>query len=208
MQELPSINEIYQLDEERITGKELRDTYLEQCGDRPERSELSNPMVEEIVESTKEVFTPRVIESWPEMSIEERVDKLMRLVDVLNHWNGTSVRVEPFSSSSGVDGYYRPDENCVYIGRDLLLDPLRCGELIDTVVHEMEHAYQRAAMEDPEGYNIPQETAEHWSWNAEHYIPYEKNPIAYFRQPLENDAWNMGQFVAQTILQIGEERIG
>jgi hypothetical protein len=73
---------------------------------------------------------------------------------------------------------------------------LEAKEIIDTIVHEMRHAYQYNAASKPSYYGLSSSTAKSWRYNMGHYISFKENPKAYYNQPIELDARN---FAAQVV---------
>ena len=61
-------------------------------------------------------------------------------------------------------------------------------EIVDTISHELRHAFQREACHNPEKYGVDKTTAAIWKYNFEHYITYEMWSQGYFEQAVEEDA--------------------
>lgn len=58
-------------------------------------------------------------------------------------------------------------------------------ELIDTVCHELYHAFQYRACRTPSAYGISKTQARIWRLNFKEYIDADVNPRRYWSQPLE-----------------------
>ncbi len=192
--------------EEPLSFEAIKEFYMQDAKELPALYELENPCTEQIAKSAKWIFRPNIIESWWEMTAEERWERAKLLAKTFNYWNGTNASILLMSYGMTDDdswGLYHPNKNQVYVDDYLLEDPLWFGYLVNTISHEMEHAYQQAALEDPETYNIQVMTAKRWKWNADNYVCSERDYWKYCCQPLERDADNMANFITQMVL--GEE---
>lgn len=61
-------------------------------------------------------------------------------------------------------------------------------KIMKTLIHEMRHAYQHAAVENPENFNVSEETINQWRDNFDHYIDGNDDFDAYQAQAIEYDA--------------------
>ncbi len=91
-------------------------------------------------------------------------------------------------------GYYSPDTRTVTLNERALSDDIStwdCYELIGTVSHELRHAYQHEAIENPAEFMVSEETVEAWRNNFPGYGEYISSSQDYQRyrdQPIERDA--------------------
>lgn len=97
-----------------------------------------------------------------------------------------------------VPGGYEYTESFVCLNKDLVESHSMTREkaemAIMTLFHELFHAYQNAAMYQPNKYGIPKEVAADWRHNRKDYCPPDKNPVRYKLQPLEASAiWISGE---------------
>ena len=69
------------------------------------------------------------------------------------------------------------------------------GTMINLITHEVRHAFQYVAMENPQRYGISQETADLWWNNWNNYISWIDDPRGYRSQPVEADARRFAQDV-------------
>lgn len=78
---------------------------------------------------------------WEKMTDSERIDAISELAAVIGKKLGLSEEpeIQFYDGQDGSCGAYLPGENKVEINRNTLDDP---KEVIDTVAHEMRHAYQ------------------------------------------------------------------
>lgn len=61
-------------------------------------------------------------------------------------------------------------------------------ELLNTVVHETRHAYQHAAIDNPNLYVVSNETISQWKNNIDDYTKPVEGYNSYYEQPIEWDA--------------------
>lgn len=92
---------------------------------------------------------------------------------------------EERKSDGAFDGTY------VRINEKSIL-PMTGNQILKTVIHELRHAYQGAAIDNPNLYVVSQETRNAWKENLSlgNYISYEEDKAAYRAQPVEWDAQN------------------
>ena len=73
------------------------------------------------------------------------------------------------------------------------------AELIDTILHELYHAFQAAALEAPERFGLTEAQAAVWRRNLENYVDSVQNPELYRSQPIEATAWDFAAAVVQSL---------
>lgn len=87
--------------------------------------------------------------SWEKMADSERVDAITELAAVIGKKLGLEEEpeIQFYDGRDGSCGAYLPGENKVEINRNIMDDP---KEVVDTVAHEMRHAYQhqRAGLQE------------------------------------------------------------
>lgn len=182
--------------------EEVKAAYLEEHELLPENFQPTNPFAGEIRQTVNEMFTPEQITDWPNKTDWEKADLLYQLVDKLSALLGVEV-ITVITPLEVLGGFDRKTSE-LYIGTADLYDDRAIGELIATVVHEMEHAFQHKAIEAPASCGISQEQAAIWKKNAEEYIPYSKSPEGYRNQPIEKDAEQLAEWVTQSLFIKGE----
>lgn len=136
-------------------------------------------------------------ERWSKLSPEQRGSALNALAMSAGQAMGIGIKGARFYTGSAVSrGYYNQD-GYVYLNDDVLTDESNRLDALDTVFHEGRHAFQRAAMNDPEKYGISQETAEAWRNNQPpyNYIRHDEDPVGYRNQPIERDAFSFAASV-------------
>lgn len=62
------------------------------------------------------------------------------------------------------------------------------AELLDTLIHEIYHAFQYNAIVRPSKNGVTKEQAAEWRKNFRNYISYDHNPRLYWIQPVEESA--------------------
>lgn len=118
---------------------------------------------------------------------------------------GLSVGAIDFFHSEPQNGYvtwgqYDPDTNTVQINDWALSDEcLTSYSILETLVHEMRHAYQQAAVDNPDQFVVTEETLREWQENMDDYnstadfmneqgMTQQEAHQAYENQPIERDA--------------------
>lgn len=99
---------------------------------------------------------------------------------------------KPDNKGLVTNGYYvsdpkRLDFNTVSINT-YVMNGNNSYKIMKTMIHEMRHAYQHAAVETPGDFKVSSETIEQWRNNFDHYIKGEDDFDGYRAQPIEYDA--------------------
>lgn len=137
-------------------------------------------------------------ETWNNAEVEERKEMLADFIVELNHIMGTNVVTDIIyedmknadGSNSSRRGYYSHPASTITINENYLeTTDLNSYMLMRTLIHEMRHAYQHAAIENPEDFLVSEETRKQWEYNFEHYKSSGKDGYeAYVSQAIEYDA--------------------
>ena len=164
-----------------------------------DRSEQDEAMVNELkalLQSDK--YSKK---TWKKSSVEERKQILKDLFDNMQKIYGISaiwIKIEPIKAPEGyiIYGRYRDGLRQISINKDLLNDPKYYKKIMDTMVHEMRHAYQHAVVQNPQSYQVDDKTVDEWSNNFKHYKTIENDGYdAYRDQPIEKDARQFAAWV-------------
>ncbi|MBR0208939.1 MAG: hypothetical protein IJQ43_08580 [Oscillospiraceae bacterium] len=137
-------------------------------------------------------------DTWNKASIEQRKAMLQAYMQRVAEIYGVTVASEIvfYNGERGSRGAYSPGENCVRINENYL-SRSDSYQIMQTMIHEMRHAYQHAAVEHPESYIVSAETIAAWEQNFkwENYKSQQKgNTYAeYVSQPIEWDAKNFAR---------------
>lgn len=98
-----------------------------------------------------------------------------------------SISFESFENPN-TRGMHTSDDNKIHINKDKL-NRSDSYSLMQTLIHEMRHAYQHAAVENPENFNVSSETIEQWKENFKPGVYYRGEDYQrYVSQPIEYDA--------------------
>ncbi len=136
-------------------------------------------------------------ETWLAASLEQRKDILRSFMKDLSGIYGVKLSSDVnFEAIDGTArGYYLPGSNTVTINTNYL-PRTDSYQIMQTMIHEMRHAYQHAAVNNPESFQVSPQTIEQWKNNfaAVNYINYDgSNYSAYVSQPVEWDAKNFAK---------------
>ena len=128
-------------------------------------------------------------ENWAKMDERERKDALNTLAQDAGLAFRTNVfGLRFYNGPQSSRGYYNND-GYLYLNADMLSDDTNRLDALDTVFHEGRHAFQRAAVNNPNMYSVERLQAETWANNFANYIsPNRVNMRRYFSQPIEVDA--------------------
>ena len=131
--------------------------------------------------------------TWNKASLEERKAMLTGLLGELNALMGLNVTTYDFSNLGGsTRGLYDTSTNTVTINLDYI-DPANgisdSYMVMRTMIHEMRHAYQYAAVNNPDQFNVSAETRQQWADNFNDYKDADTYGYTeYVQQPIEYDA--------------------
>lgn len=132
-------------------------------------------------------------QTWNSASLEERKTMLINLLDELNLIMGLQVTDYKFDNlGASTRGQYSSSTNSVTINLDYV-DPANGRSdsymVMRTMIHEMRHAYQHAAVNNPDKFNVSEETRKQWAANFNDYKSAKTDGYdAYVEQPIEYDA--------------------
>lgn len=142
--------------------------------------------------------------TWKKASVEEKKQILNNLLSDLNKIYGTNITKEIYFFTKDADsrgsmtlGYYSDSQQLVAINTNIL-DNDHYDQIMNTMVHEMRHAYQHEVVRHPEQFTVDEETVNSWRENIDDYISYsaEKNNYDDYRyQPIEKDAHDIADHV-------------
>lgn len=139
--------------------------------------------------------------TWKKASVEERKQILRELFAEMQSIYGVSlygIRIEPIKAPQGYIAYGQFIEgiDIIRINESLLSDSKYYEDIMETMAHEMRHAYQYAVKTNPENYEVDAETVEEWRNNYADYKDAEDDGYeAYRNQPIERDARRFAAWV-------------
>lgn len=134
--------------------------------------------------------------TWKNASIEERKKILNEFMTEIALVMGISISgnvvFEQMEKPTTRGGYYQ-NENKVHINTDYL-SRSDSYQIMQTMIHEMRHAYQKAAVDHPEQFNVSAETIAQWRENFKPEVYYSGDDYQrYVSQPIEYDAKNFAK---------------
>jgi len=138
--------------------------------------------------------------NWEHASIEQRkqilqdyMNEVIRIyglqdVDSTIYWDPNAT----YEPSLITWGYYSPDSHRVTLNENVLSGQYgnwNSYDLIETIGHELRHAYQHEAVAHPDRFTVSQGTLDAWSNNINNYLDSDTYGFeAYRNQPIEVDA--------------------
>lgn len=139
----------------------------------------------------KEIFSE---ETWANASFEQRKHIIALMIAELNSLMGLNVsKISLVELSKHNSGKYQKEDSSIVINLNNV-DPSKDDTgshdtVMRTIIHEMRHAYQWAAINNPDQFNVSTETRRQWAYNYNHYVDGNKYGYkAYVEQPIEYDA--------------------
>jgi hypothetical protein len=138
-------------------------------------------------------------ENWDNSSIDERKQILQDYMnEVIKIYGLQDVKVDikwdssaTYTENSITWGYYTHSSHSVTLNAQALADSVGnwdSYELLETVSHELRHAYQHEAIDHPTDYMVSKETIDIWKKNFKNYIRSGTDYSGYRNQPVEVDA--------------------
>ncbi|MCD7885097.1 MAG: hypothetical protein LUI87_15575 [Lachnospiraceae bacterium] len=162
---------------------------------RSEMSKTDKEKVNETREIIKKHFTEDPAEAIGNMSNIDRVQATSDFVKDLAKAYGLDIDIDVALMDSGMWGFYNfGSKKAVFNVSYLMVDKDNekfkyiVKEFLDTIVHELRHAVQHRAVEEPGFWDVSDERRAEWAYNMQHYIKAETDIKAYAKQPIENDA--------------------
>ncbi len=138
-------------------------------------------------------------ENWDKSTVEERKQILQDYMDEVVKVYGLE-NVKPnivwdpnatYEEGRIKWGYYSHGKHTVTLNEQALSDSKGSWDsydLLETVSHELRHAYQHEAIDRPTDFEVTKETIDTWDNNFDNYIKPEDNHTKYLAQPVEVDA--------------------
>lgn len=138
-------------------------------------------------------------DNWDNATVEERkqilqdymdeVIEIYELKDVKSMivWDNNAA----YEETAVTWGYYNHAGHKVTLNVNVLTDNIEnwdSYELVETISHELRHAYQHEAIDYPTKYMVSEETILIWKDNFKNYISSSEDYAGYRAQPVEVDA--------------------
>lgn len=128
----------------------------------------------EVSDQVKEILTDFKFVSWMTLDDSERLDTIEKLVNAVSDELEIKDKPKIVLADENEDffGAYDPQENTIILNRKGFIDP---RELVDTITHELRHAYQHMRAEKLETHEDAL-----FRVNLENYISPEQNEDGEF----------------------------
>ncbi len=128
----------------------------------------------EVSDQVKEILTDFKFVNWMSLNENDRLDVINKLVDTVSDELGITDKPKVILTTENEDffGAYDPQENTIILNRKGFIDP---RELVDTITHELRHAYQHMRAEKLETHEDAL-----FRVNLENYISPEQNEDGEF----------------------------
>lgn len=155
-------------------------------------TEEDNRTIDRCKEILREEFPQGIESKIASMSLAEREELFRSMIGRLNEVYGVEISDIRFLPSTEAGdytfGFYNYEQNFIAFNKDFLnsSDPSVVKEMINTIFHEMRHAYQYKAITNT-GIGS-EEQRRVWAMNMVNYIPAEVDFALYQLQAVENDA--------------------
>lgn len=173
-----------------------------------ELSETDLAMVERTQNLMREQFGEDVASSIKAMSNLERLQAANRFANDLAQVYGLDIEIDVMAENIEHCGFYNRAErkarfNIVELWMDNE-DPqfdAHIQNFFDTIVHELRHAVQHKAVEDPGFWEVEESRRTAWAENFAPggYIPAHVNIRGYMMQPVENDAFTFASVAMEGV---------
>ena len=128
----------------------------------------------EVSDQVKEILTDFKFVNWMSLNENDRLDVINKLVDTVSDELEIKDKPKIVLADENEDffGAYDPQENTIILNRKGFIDP---RELVDTITHELRHAYQHMRAEKLETHEDAL-----FRVNLENYISPEQNDDGEF----------------------------
>jgi hypothetical protein len=157
--------------------------------------------INECKEDAKRIFSPDVIERWPEMSPEEREQLAKEYGEcVAKNFDLKNYRGVVFEPMSPDTNGYNQGDGIAHLTDRMIKEQMSPLQIVDTLTHELRHQYQ---VECVNGLHyVPDDTRLEWAAGMETYtnqVPWAFDPWGYKYNPLETDARYAGESVVREL---------
>ena len=166
-----------------------------------ELGETDREMIQKTQELMREVYGEDIVKRYAEANTRERINLTYEFADQLAKLYGVDVDIdvfmkEPKNGQPYTMGGYLDSKHALVLNIYLMdinkeheLFETVVRETIVTVIHEMRHAVQHKAIEQPGFWNIDDVRRAMWARNFENYVADGVDFETYQRQSVEADAF-------------------
>jgi hypothetical protein len=156
----------------------------------------------ECSDSAKNIFTPKLISEWGNMSYEQQNRVVQEYSKAIAEGLNIDFKGIVFEQMKPTDLGYNRGDGYIYLNDNFLKDSSQIISLIDTVAHEARHQFQQEAIQNPEKFGLDQATVSEWSAGINNYTDKyatEYDPWGYFYNPIEIDARYFGESMVREL---------
>lgn len=163
-----------------------------------ELGETDREMIRKTQELMRQVYGEDIVKRYAEANTRERINLTYEFAEQLAKLYGVDVNIDMYIEEPKKNKPYtfgKIGGNTIILNMYLIDIGERhedfedvIKEIIDTIIHEMRHAVQKKAIEQPGFWDMDDIRRATWARNLENYIPLRVDFQMYMRQPLETDA--------------------
>jgi uncharacterized membrane-anchored protein YhcB (DUF1043 family) len=135
--------------------------------------------------------------TWSELNESERLETAQEIETTMAEIQGRPPMEVQLDENLELCGYY--DGQRIHVS-DWSLSNNDPKELVDTIIHEGRHAYQHYAVQNP-GFHPNENEVATWVENFSDYTEFKDDPEEYRNQPVEADAWDYGNAIADGLYE-------
>ncbi len=136
-----------------------------------------------------------------EDGLEGRLETAFSFYDGIKKEMGIDAKLcfDPTMAPNDLGGF-EPSENVIRLNANYLENP-DCKGLLNTMLHESRHAFEKRCVDNPKSCTISDNVLAAWKENFDHYIKPEYDFVAYENQEIEKDA----NYFADSVMKYGIE---
>ena len=156
--------------------------------------ETDKEKVKETQELIHEMFGDNLVEKMKSVSNKQRLDMMDEFANELAKRYGLEVDIDIVLDQANACGAYFPGQKKFVFNIITIMDTsvdnfdYYVRTVFETIIHELRHAVQHKALEEPGFWGIDDERRKTWKENMDNYIRPEVDFRGYARQPIEADA--------------------
>lgn len=133
--------------------------------------------------------------------LEDRCEICLRFYEKVKELMGLETTLNFSPMPPYKFGGYNPVSNVIELNASFL-EEKDCKQLLNTILHESRHAFQKKCINNPESTTIKNNIIEVWKDNFKNYISPEFDFEAYVNQEVEKDA----NYYADTVMSHAQGR--
>lgn len=212
--ETPSIPEIQEMTAEYNAVKDVWNDFIDSMNEfndsvpdiKEQVVEAREYGVNECADVAKACFSPEVIVNWGMMNLESRNEVIQEYANGIGEAmdiNFKGIIWEEFPIENGMYTFgYNAGDGYLHLNVDMLADPGKLMNVIDTVAHEARHQFQNEVIANPDKFPIDEATIKEWTVGKSVYtleMPSAYDPWGYTYNPMETDAKYFGESMVREL---------